>query len=76
MWMTQYIDAIKRGFIDDYGFPENPEKPGCVLGAVPDGCYPMKIEGKLDYVVIKNDSIGCCNFDGPPQGFDIQPRAS
>ena len=64
--MLGYIRAVQRGFIDQHGFPENPDKPGCVLGEVPDGCYPMTVDGRTDYVTIKNGMIGCCNFD-PPQ---------
>lgn len=58
-----YIRSVQRGFIEQHKFPENPDKPGCVLGEVPDGCYPMAIDGRVDYVVIKNGMIGCCNFD-------------
>jgi len=63
MWMTSYIDAIKRQLIDQYGFPENPDHAGTILGDVPDGEYPMTIEGKLDYVRIEGGKISCCNFD-------------
>jgi|WetSurMetagenome_2_1015567.scaffolds.fasta_scaffold331585_2 hypothetical protein len=57
MWMTNYIDAIKRKLIDEYGFPENPDKPGCVLGDVPDSSYVMTIEGKVVDVKIKDGLI-------------------
>jgi hypothetical protein len=70
MWMTSYIDAIKRQLIDQYGFPENPDQPGCVLGDVPDGEYPMTINDKLDNVRIKGGKISCCNFD------DVKPISS
>lgn len=63
--MLSYIREVQRGFIDQHGFPENPDKPGCVLGEVPDGTYPMQLRGKTDYVVIKNGFIGCCNFEVP-----------
>ena len=61
--MMDYINAIKRKMIDQYGFPENPNNPGCVLGDVPDGSYPMTIDGKLDNVRIVNGKISCCNFE-------------
>jgi hypothetical protein len=61
MWMTEYIQAIQRYFITELHFPENPAAPGCPLG-VPDGEYPMMIDGKLDHVRIENDRIFCCNF--------------
>lgn len=53
MWMTDYIDEIKRQF-RAIGFK--------LENDVPDGIYPMGIEGKTDYVVIKNDIIFCCNY--------------
>lgn len=61
--MIAYINAIKRKMIDQYGFPENPDSPGCVLGDVPNGTYPMTIDGKLDNVRIENGKISCCNFE-------------
>lgn len=63
MWMTSYIVAIQRQLIDQYGFPENPDRAGTILGDVPDGEYPMTIEGRLDHVRIKDGKISCCNFD-------------
>lgn len=62
MWMTAYIDEIKRQFITVYGFKENPEVPGSPLD-VPDGEYPMTIEGRVDHVKIVNGKINCGNFD-------------
>ena len=62
MWMTQYISAVQKGFIEQHGFSENPEKPGIPLD-VPDGEYPMEIDGKTDKVKIENGKINCCNFD-------------
>jgi hypothetical protein len=64
MWMTSYVDQIKRKFIDQYGFPENPDQPGCVLGEVPDGDYPMTIDGKSLIVTIKGGMINFAN--SPP----------
>jgi hypothetical protein len=63
MWMTSYIAEIQRQLIDQYGFPENHDHAGTVLGDVPDGEYPMTIEGRLDHVRIKDGKISCCNFD-------------
>lgn len=63
MWMTDYIREIQKQFITVYGYPENPEMPGVPLPGVPDGEYPMTIEGKLDRVRIVNGKINCCNFD-------------
>lgn len=65
MWMSDYIQEIQRQLISEYGFAENPDKPGVPLD-VPDGEYPMTIEGKLDRVRIVNGFINCCNFDEAP----------
>jgi hypothetical protein len=61
MWGTLYIAEIQRKLIDVYGFKENPEKPGLPMD-VPDGEYPMTIEGKKDYVQINGGNISCCRF--------------
>jgi hypothetical protein len=69
--MLEYIDEIKRQFIAEYGFAENPEKPGVPLD-VPDGEYPMTINGKLDNVRIVNGMIYCCNFEETAQETEIK----
>lgn len=62
MWMTDYIREIKRQFRDVYHM-----KPSRTVGDepcfnhIPDGEYPMKIEGKTDYVRVTDNSISCCN---------------
>lgn len=62
MWGTAYIQEIQRQLITEYGFPENPDKPGVPVG-VTDGDYPMTIEGRLDHVRVVDGKISCCNFD-------------
>ena len=62
MWMTSYIREIQRQFVSHYGFDERPDAPGVPV-AVPDGEYPMMIEGKLDRVRIQAGKISCCNFE-------------
>ena len=64
--MIEYIAEIQRQFIDVYGFPS---KDGLPQG-VPDGVYPMTINGRLDRVRIENDRIFCCNFDE-----EVKPNA-
>ena len=73
--MTQYIQMIQTQFLTVYNFPENPEKPGLPLGPFPEGTYPMKLEGKIDYVRIDKDGfIACCNWT-KPEGVAFQkPR--
>ncbi len=64
MWWTDYIAEINRQFVDVYDFPPragHPELPR--PGIVPDGDYPMTIEGKLDHVRVVKGKINCCNFD-------------
>jgi hypothetical protein len=72
MWMTDYIREIQRQFVEVYNFPRRIDPPGSpwhgmpdivpAEGAVPDGEYPMTIEGKLDRVKVKDGYISCCNF--------------
>ncbi len=62
--MLDYICSVKRGLRDHYGFKP---KPGSTdnepLLDVPDGEYPMTIDGKLDKVRIVGGKIHCCNFE-------------
>ena len=60
--MLEYISAIQKKLIEEYGFKERPDMPG-VPADVRDGTYPMKIKGKLDHVRIEDGKIHCCNFD-------------
>ena len=64
MRMIDYVRAVKCGLRDNYGFKP---KPGSTdkepLLDVPDGEYPMTIEGKLDKIRIVHGSISCCNFE-------------
>ena len=62
MSMLSYIAQIQRRLIEEYGFTENPERPGLPLD-VPDGSYPMTIDGRLDHVKVEGGRISCCNFD-------------
>ena len=65
MWMTDYIREIKCQFRDVYRFKPVPgsseEDP--IFKEIPDGEYPMTIEGQVDKVCIKNGGIFCCNFE-------------
>jgi len=61
--MLDYIDAIKRKLRDQYHFVPSggtPEEP--LFDNVPDGEYPMEIDGELDHVKILKGRISCCNF--------------
>jgi hypothetical protein len=62
MSMLEYVQEIQRQLITVYGFAENPQMPGLPMD-VPDGAYPMTIEGKRDNVTIENGKINCLNFD-------------
>jgi hypothetical protein len=67
MWMTDYIRAVKRQFRDVYHFVPvrgTDDDPTFAEGAIPDGEYPMVIEGELDRVRIEDGKISCCNFEG------------
>ena len=62
MWMTDYINEIQKKLVTQYGFlPDARNLPQ----NVPDGCYPMEIDGKLDRIEISNGRIYCCRFDAP-----------
>lgn len=64
MWMSDYINAIKRGFRDQIGLtPTGGTKDEPLFDNVPDGEYPLVIEGKRDRVRIVKGKIHCCNFD-------------
>ncbi len=63
--MLEYVRAIQRKLIDQYGFPENPEMPGCPLGRVPNGTYPMEIYGRIDYVEVRDGKLRFGNFESP-----------
>ncbi len=64
MWMTDYVNAIKRGFRDQIGMvPTGGTQEEPLFDNVPDGEYPMMIEGKRDRVKIIKGKIHCCNFD-------------
>lgn len=61
--MISYINELKRGFRDQHNFtPTGGTKNEPLFDNIPDGIYPMTLEGKLDYVVLKNGGIYCCNF--------------
>lgn len=65
MWMTEYINAIKRHLRDTYKFVPDKvlsnDEP--CFNSIPDGEYPMIIDGKLDNVKITSGFINCCNFE-------------
>ena len=61
--MTRYINEIKRQFRDKYKFtPFGGTEIEPLFDNIPDGEYPMEIDGKLDNVIIKAGTIHCCNF--------------
>lgn len=64
MLMSEYIRVIKRRLRDDYGFTPSSTAVGdepC-FDNLPDGAYPMKIDGKLDLVLVAGGTFDCCNF--------------
>lgn len=62
--MINYINAVKRGFRDQYEFvPTGGTDDEPLFDNIPDGEYPMTINGKIDRVRIVNGSIHCCNFE-------------
>lgn len=64
MWCTDYIIEIKKQFRDVYNFiPDRIVGGEPCFNNIPDGTYPMTIEGRLDNVKIVAGSISCCNWD-------------
>jgi len=66
MDMISYIKEVKRQFRDTYGFQPvrgTADEPVFGKGQIPDGEYPMTIEGKVDRVRVVRDTIDCCNFE-------------
>lgn len=64
MWMTDYIKAIKRALRDQHKIkPDGGTKDEPLFDNLPDGVYPVTIEGKLDYVEVVDGTIDCCNFE-------------
>lgn len=66
MWMTSYINEIQKKLVTEYGFLPDP-KTGLPQN-VPDGKYPMTIDGMRDTVCMIDGEIHCCNFDNPIPG--------
>lgn len=61
--MTQYIQEVKRQLRDVYEFsPSSGTLEDPNFDNIPDGTYPMDINGKQDKVEIKDGLISCCNF--------------
>ena len=58
MWMTDFIRQVQRNLVDDYGFPPNPDHPTMPAeGSVPDGRYPMTIDGVAYDIEVRNDKL-------------------
>jgi hypothetical protein len=63
MWMTSYISEIKKQFRDKYKFvPCGGTKDDPIFNNIPDGEYPMLLDGKIDYVRVEGVSISCGNY--------------
>lgn len=66
MWMSDYIRAVKQCLRDEHGFSpkeSSDDENDPIFDGIPDGVYPMTIEGRLDRVRIEDGRINCCNFD-------------
>lgn len=60
MWMTAYIREVKRQLRDVYGFsPDRTVDGEPCFNLIPDGLYPMLIEGKIDEIRIAGGKIFC-----------------
>jgi hypothetical protein len=62
--MLGYIREIKRQWQEVYHFiPSRVVDGEPCFDNIPDGDYPMVIEGQLDWVRLEDGKINCCNFD-------------
>lgn len=60
--MTAYIKEIRKQFRDKYNFiPSGGTENEPLFDNIPDGEYPMEIEGKTDYVRVNGGNINCLN---------------
>ena len=68
MWMTDYVKAVKRKLRDQYGFVprEGSSAEDPCFDDIPDGDYPMEIEGQLDDVKIVDGKFHLCNVVDRP----------
>lgn len=75
MWMFTYIIEVKKQLRDVYDFTPSRTSGGepC-FEHIPDGDYPMKIDGKLDHVKVVSNHISCYNFDEPSAKLDEGAR--
>lgn len=63
--MDNYVVKVKRQLRDKYGFTPSrvvgDDEP--YFGKIPDGEYPMTIDGKLDRVKVINGKFSLCNWE-------------
>ncbi len=61
MWMTQYVREVKKQLRDVYGLtPSRMVGDDPCFGKVQDGIYPMKIDGKKDFVIVNDNKFILC----------------
>lgn len=64
MWMTEYVREVKKQLRDKYGFvPDRTVGDEPCFDHIPDGDYPMTINGKLDRVKVVNGRFVVSNLD-------------
>lgn len=62
--MTEYIEAVLRGLRDEHGIcPTGGTEEAPLFESVPDGEYPMTIDGRVDRVKTEDGNIRCCRFN-------------
>jgi hypothetical protein len=61
--MTEYVRQIRIALRDQHKFqPTGGTEEEPLFNNIPDGEYPIKINGKVDNVLIKKGAIHCCRF--------------
>lgn len=70
MWMIEYVNEVKRQLRDVYKFKPNNHGSDIdpCFDHIPDGIYPMIIEGKQEYpIVCEGKFILCKEMKLPPK---------
>lgn len=69
--MLEYMSAVRRGMRDIHGFaPIGGTDSNPSFSGIPDGVYPMEINGKIDHVELKDGLFNTGNFDEPSKEID------
>ncbi len=68
MWMTVLAQEVKRQFLDVYRMTPTRTVDGepC-FDRIPDGIYPMQIEGRTEYICVSDNRFFFLEMKEPPK---------